>query len=82
MGSSSDPCSAYGNRNFHLYFSAWFGSPTTGTVPWSIESANVFDEGKYAAIRLDNMRKKVCTSSLKRRIFRYDWVNTAQMPYI
>jgi hypothetical protein len=56
-GSSSDPCAAYGNRNFHLYFNAWFGSPTTGTIPWSIESANVFDENKHAAIRLDNSRK-------------------------
>lgn len=27
-GASSDPCSAYGNRNFYNYFKDWFGVPT------------------------------------------------------
>src|SRR5690606_12677664 len=26
-GSSSDPCSSYGNRNFFLYYTDWFGNP-------------------------------------------------------
>ncbi|HEV7950276.1 MAG TPA: hypothetical protein VGP24_10965, partial [Glaciihabitans sp.] len=28
-----DSCSAYGNRNFWVYFSDWFGSPTGGINP-------------------------------------------------
>lgn len=56
-GQSSDPCSSYGNRNFYLYFNTWFGSPTTGTIPWSTSYANVYDEGQNSQIRLDNMHK-------------------------
>jgi len=29
-GSSSDPCAQYGNRNFWMYFTDWFGSTQTG----------------------------------------------------
>ena len=28
---SGDSCSSYGNRNFWVYYNAWFGSPTIGT---------------------------------------------------
>lgn len=28
-GSSSDPCASYGNRNFWMYFTDWFGSTQT-----------------------------------------------------
>lgn len=29
-GSSPDPCAAYGNRNFYLYYSDWFGTQAAG----------------------------------------------------
>ncbi|AMB57826.1 hypothetical protein AWU67_01925 [Microterricola viridarii] len=32
-GSSGDPCSSYGNRNFSLYYNEWFGSPTSSPSP-------------------------------------------------
>jgi hypothetical protein len=39
LNGSGDSCSAYGNRNFWVYFSDWFGSPTGPTKPFgSIES--------------------------------------------
>ena len=30
---TGDGCSAYGNRNFWVYFTDWFGSPTSATAP-------------------------------------------------
>jgi hypothetical protein len=30
---TGDSCSSYGNRNFHYYFKAWFGSPTGNRPP-------------------------------------------------
>jgi hypothetical protein len=39
LNGSGDACSAYGNRNFWVYFNDWFGSPTGPTKPFgSIES--------------------------------------------
>lgn len=32
-GSSPDPCASYGNRNFWLYYNAWFGNPAAGPSP-------------------------------------------------
>ncbi|WP_156786252.1 cell wall-binding repeat-containing protein [Microterricola viridarii] len=32
-GASGDPCSSYGNRNFSLYYTQWFGSPTGSPSP-------------------------------------------------
>ena len=29
-GASNDPCSSYGNRNFWVFYSDWFGSPISG----------------------------------------------------
>lgn len=37
-----DACSAYGNRNFYLYFSDWFGSTTLPTAIKSSDSATVY----------------------------------------
>jgi len=34
---TGDSCSSYGNRNFHLYFGAWFGSATQRTPYGSID---------------------------------------------
>lgn len=33
-----DGCSAYGNRNFWLYFWSWFGNPIGAEYAWSIDS--------------------------------------------
>jgi len=43
---SGDSCSAYGNRNFWLYFTDWFGS-TYGTVYNGIDYSAVFDPTYY-----------------------------------
>jgi hypothetical protein len=42
---TGDACSSYGNRNFWLYFSDWFGSPTAGS--FLVDTA---DGSKYALI--------------------------------
>jgi hypothetical protein len=41
-----DDCSAYGNRNFYLYFTDWFGS-TLGTVYNGVDYKDVFDAEYY-----------------------------------
>ena len=41
-----DGCSAYGNRNFFLFFNDWFGS-TIGTISNGIDYAPVFDNSYY-----------------------------------
>jgi len=40
-----DGCSAYGNRNFYIYFTDWFGS-TLGTIYNGVDYKDVFD-GEY-----------------------------------
>lgn len=39
---TGDGCSAYGNRNFYLYFNDWFGSTTLPTAIKSSDSATVY----------------------------------------
>ncbi|OIP85460.1 hypothetical protein COV88_00380 [Candidatus Saccharibacteria bacterium CG11_big_fil_rev_8_21_14_0_20_41_19] len=43
-------CGAYGNRNFYLYFSDWFGSPQFGNLVRTRENATVYlisDDDRY-----------------------------------
>jgi len=45
---TGDSCSAYGNRNFYLYFTDWFGSTLTGPVwKWSYQSQAVYYDSGY-----------------------------------
>jgi hypothetical protein len=37
-GSSTDPCSSYGNRNFWVYYWNWFGNPIGADYAWLIQS--------------------------------------------
>lgn len=37
-----DSCSSYGNRNFYLYFSDWFGSPQYGNLVRTPENGTVY----------------------------------------
>jgi len=36
---TGDACSSYGNRNFWVYFSSWFGSPIAGPGAYAIQAA-------------------------------------------
>ncbi len=45
-GASSDPCSAYGNRNFYNYFNDWFGSSTGPVNPFGNVEVVSGDIGK------------------------------------
>ncbi|USN96594.1 MAG: hypothetical protein H6797_00105 [Candidatus Nomurabacteria bacterium] len=40
--SNGDSCSSYGNRNFYLYFSDWFGPTHEGSLVRSTTSAQVY----------------------------------------
>lgn len=52
-----DGCSAYGNRNFFLYFNDWFGSTYTPSYSWQLTSQYAFtDSTKTTPIGLGNMR--------------------------
>lgn len=46
--STGDSCSAYGNRNFYLYFTDWFGSTIDGTIwRWSYVTQTVYANSNY-----------------------------------
>jgi hypothetical protein len=43
-----DSCSAYGNRNFYLYFTDWFGNTQGGPAyQWSVDSFSVYSDPNY-----------------------------------
>jgi hypothetical protein len=45
---SAPPCGSYGNRNFYLYFTDWFGSTIEGTVwRWSYITQSVHTDTSY-----------------------------------
>lgn len=49
-GWGSAPCGAYGNRNFFLYFSSWFGSPNTNaTYGFSVVSRELYSDSTFTA---------------------------------
>lgn len=45
LGGTGDACSSYGNRNFWVYYSHWFGSPTgpslSPTGNWEVASTTI-----------------------------------------
>jgi len=54
---TGDGCSAYGNRNFYLYFSDWFGATKDPSFSWQVVSQTIYDENKAAIIPTDYLRK-------------------------
>lgn len=47
-GWGTAPCGAYGNRNFFLYFTNWFGQPNTGaTYGYSLVSQELYSDSAY-----------------------------------
>ena len=42
-GYGTAPCGAYGNRNFYLYFSDWFGDPTANISFVSLQTPRYFE---------------------------------------
>jgi hypothetical protein len=44
-GWGTAPCGAYGNRNFYLYFTSWFGNTQGGpSYQWSLESFSIYKD--------------------------------------
>lgn len=52
-----DGCSAYGNRNFFLYFTDWFGSTKDPDLSWQVIGQTIYDETKSTIIPTDYLRK-------------------------
>jgi hypothetical protein len=51
---TGDGCSSYGNRNFFLYYTDWFGSPTVGNNFYgSIDAVSATDTGTSGTISVD-----------------------------
>jgi hypothetical protein len=54
---SGDGCSAYGNRNFYLYFTDWFGSTLGPAHAWEEVSKNIYtDATKSNQLSADSIR--------------------------
>lgn len=43
-------CGAYGNRNFFLYFTQWFGSTTGPAYAWTVQSSTVYTDSNFTQI--------------------------------
>ncbi len=72
---TGDSCSAYGNRNFWLYFWDWFGSPIGSEYAWLIDSFT-YSSG-------DNVLTKGYTETLTlkaRNVGRQPWYNSGDHP--
>lgn len=41
-GWGTAPCGSYGNRNFYLYFTSWFGSTHTAPYAWNLVKEQAF----------------------------------------
>ena len=53
---TGDSCSSYGNRNFFLYFSDWFGSPISSpNYSWSVQSQQVVKDGSTTSSGIINL---------------------------
>lgn len=51
------PCGAYGNRNFHLYFTSWFGSTKGAAYAWSLSGQYAYsDDTKTTAVSLGGLK--------------------------
>jgi hypothetical protein len=61
-----DKCSSYGNRNFWLYFTAWFGS-TKDTDPYFIKNAST----KQIYLIVDGKRRPIESKREMRLIAKY-----------
>lgn len=48
---SGNSCSSYGNRNFHLYFSSWFGAPVNQTPIGAVDAATSVDGSGEIRVR-------------------------------
>lgn len=72
---TGDACSSYGNRNFYLYFSDWFGSPTT-PVPTQCDS-QVADITCVWSMRKTDGSQFLTSSQteLNNGMYEYGWIN-------
>ena len=53
LGGAGDACSSYGNRNFWVYYSNWFGSPTQAIDPLAaLDRAELVTTSTAASIEL------------------------------
>ena len=72
---TGDSCSAYGNRNFWLFFSDWFGSPIGSEYAWLIQSLtyangdNILTKGYDEVITLKALN-----------VSRHPWYNHGDYP--
>lgn len=57
-----DGCSAYGNRNFWVYFNNWFGSPTSDIVP-AAATTRIQGADRFAtAVQISKVRGATATT--------------------
>jgi hypothetical protein len=50
-GWGTAPCGSYGNRNFYLYFTSWFGSTRTAPYAWNLVKQQAFtDQGLKTSV--------------------------------
>jgi hypothetical protein len=59
-GYGEAPCGAYGNRNFFLYYSSWFGIPNSGTDTLPLKC----DDGYYLLENTEDRKRMITPSAM------------------
>lgn len=69
------PCGAYGNRNFFMYFSSWFGKPST--PPLTKCDSKLQDMVCVWSVRKDDGSQFLTSSEteLSSAMYSYGWIN-------
>lgn len=76
-------CGAYGNRNFYLYFTSWFGSTHAADYSWQLVSQYAYtDESKTTPANLSKLvpGQRVYIGFTARNSGNVTWSNTGNNP--
>lgn len=74
-GYGEAPCGAYGNRNFYLFFTAWFGSGQISDLVRTTQNATVY-------LISDNMKYPISSSNMMSALSRFGPVSYVPQSYI
>jgi hypothetical protein len=75
-GWGTAPCGAYGNRNFYLYFTSWFGSTHTPPLRWEPVQQNSYtDSSKTVEKDIYNLRggERIYNTVRVKNVGTYTW---------
>ena len=78
-----DDCSAYGNRNFWLYFTRWFGSTLSNSIPPSVVPIDETEEDFVHLVKYEFVEQNIYSDADRTRVLGSEkaTVGTQQVVY-